>query len=94
MAIYAVQYLYSEEKTVMDGLRPTHRAYLTQLLEAGQLLASGPLVDRNAALLIFKAESPEEVASLLDNDPFELAGFIGERIIEEWNPIFGPWGAK
>lgn len=92
MAIYAVQYLYTEEKTVMDGLRADHRAFLRDLLDKGIMLASGPLVDRDAALLIFRAESPDEIARLLDNDPFELAGFIGERIIEEWNPVFGPWG--
>jgi len=94
MATFAVQYLYAQEKSDMDGLRPEHRAYLRTLLESGSLLASGPLVDRNAALLIFKADSPEEVAALLDRDPFELAGFIGERVIEEWNPIMGPWSAQ
>jgi len=93
MATFAVQYLYAHDKSDMDGLRPEHRAYLRTLLESGSLLASGPLVDRNAALLIFKADSPEEVAALLDRDPFELAGFIGERVIEEWNPIMGPWSA-
>ena len=62
-----------------------------RLLDRGILLASGPLVDRNAALLIFKAESLTEVATLLDTDPFEIAGFIGERAITQWNPVFGPW---
>jgi uncharacterized protein YciI len=93
MAIYAVQYIYSGEKEVMDGVRTEHRAFLRDLLDRGILLASGPLVDRNAALLIFKAESLTEVAAMLDTDPFEIAGFIGERVIEEWNPIMGPWGA-
>ena len=89
MAIYAVQYLYSEEPQIMDGLRAEHRAYLRELIDQGLLLASGPLVDRNAAMLIFKAESPEAVAQLLDVDPFEIAGFVGERVIEAWNPILG-----
>ena len=89
MAIYAVQYLYAEEPQIMDGLRADHRAYLRDLIDAGQLLASGPLPDRNAALLIFKADGPEVVAGLLDQDPFEIAGYVGERIIEKWNPILG-----
>jgi uncharacterized protein len=89
MAIYAVQYLYSEEPSVMDGIRAEHRAYLSSLVDAGILLASGPLVSRNAALLIFKADNPETVGTLLDVDPFEIAGYVGGRIIEEWNPILG-----
>ncbi|MFM7029843.1 MAG: YciI family protein [Micrococcales bacterium] len=94
MATFVVQYLYSQEKSDMDGLRAEHRAYLRTLLDSGSLLASGPLVDRNGALLIFSADSPEDVALQLDSDPFEMAGFIGERIIEEWNPIMGPWSAQ
>jgi len=73
----------------MDGIRAEHRVFLRSLIDAGILLASGPLVDRNAALLIFKADAPEDISALLDQDPFEIAGFIGERIIEEWNPILG-----
>jgi len=30
---------------------------------------------------------------LLDQDPFEIAGMIGERTLEQWNPIFGPFSA-
>jgi uncharacterized protein len=89
MAIYAVQYMYSEAPEVLDGIRAEHRAFLRSLAEEGILIASGPLVDRNAALLIFKAESPDALAALLDTDPFEVAGFIGERVIEAWNPIIG-----
>jgi uncharacterized protein YciI len=89
MAIYAVQYIYSEAPEVLDGIRADHRAFLRSLAEEGTLIASGPIVDRNAALLIFKSDSVEALASLLDTDPFEIAGFIGERVIEQWNPIIG-----
>lgn len=89
MAIYAVQYIYSEASEIMDGIRADHRSFLRDLIDRGLLLASGPLVDRNAALLIFKADGPEVVAGLLDQDPFEFAGFVGERIIEQWNPLLG-----
>ena len=89
MAIYAVQYLYSAEPSVMDGIRAEHRAYFKSLVDAGILLASGPLLSRNAALLIFNADSPATIETLLDVDPFEIAGYIGGRIIEEWNPLLG-----
>jgi uncharacterized protein YciI len=49
------------------------------------------MVDRPSALLIFKSESIEELNTLLDSDPFELAGMIGERTIEAWNPVLGPF---
>jgi uncharacterized protein YciI len=91
MAVFAVQYFYSADADTLNGLRPVHRAWLADLLEQGVMLASGPMVDYPGALLIFKAESAESLAALLDQDPFDIAGFIGERTIGEWNPVFGPF---
>jgi uncharacterized protein YciI len=51
------------------------------------------MVDRPSALLVWSAESIEELNALLDQDPFEISGMIGERTIEQWNPIFGPFSA-
>ncbi len=91
MAVFVVTYGYSAEPIDLNMVRPEHRVWLNQQLEAGSLLASGPMVDRQAALLIWRAESIEELNQLLDQDPFEIAGMIGERTIEAWNPIFGPF---
>ena len=93
MAIFAVTYAYSASEAELAEIRPTHREFFKNLLEKQILLASGPMVDRPGALLIVRAESVEKVAELLDQDPFDFAGYIGERAIAEWNPIFGPWSA-
>ena len=84
-------YTFSAEPDEVNQIRPTHREWLAELLAEGSLLASGPMVDRPAALLIFKAESIEQLNALLDQDPYEIAGVIGERTIEAWNPVFGPF---
>lgn len=91
MNTYAVNYFYSADETSLAELRPIHRAWLKVQYEQGVLLASGPLVDNPGALLILKANTVEELAALLDNDPFDIAGFIGERVITQWNPVIGPW---
>jgi uncharacterized protein YciI len=93
MAIFAVTYAYSASEEELAEIRPTHRAFFKELLEKQILLASGPMVDRPGALLIVRAGSVEEVSELLDQDPFDIAGYIGERAIAEWNPVFGPWSA-
>ncbi len=94
MATFAVTYSYGVDNDALNEVRPIHREYLGRLLEEGVLLASGPFVDAEGALLIVSAGSVEEVAHLLDNDPFDIAGFISERAITQWNPVFGPWSAK
>jgi uncharacterized protein YciI len=93
MPIFAVTYLYTAPAIQIDEIRPIHRAWLSDLLEKNVLLASGPMVDTPEALLIFRSESAEELAKLLDNDPFDIAGCIGSRTIQSWNPVFGPFSA-
>lgn len=94
MPVFAVSYLYNAPAQQLDEIRPIHRQWLASLLESGQLLASGPMVDNPEALLIFSAESSSELAALLDNDPFDVAGFIGTRSIQQWNPVFGPFSSS
>ena len=93
MPIFAVTYAYSASEAELAEIRPTHREFFKELLEQQTLLASGPMVDRPGALLIVRADSVEQVAEILDQDPFDIAGYIGERAIAEWNPVFGPWSA-
>jgi uncharacterized protein YciI len=91
MSIYAVKYFYEATPEHMAEVRPLHREWLAERLNDGTLLASGPMVDSSSALLIFQYDSLKGLAALLDNDPIDIAGCIGERVIEEWNPLFGPW---
>lgn len=91
MPTFAVQYHYVATDEHLAEVRPLHREWLAQQLAEGHLLASGPMVDSPAALLIWKFDSLKGLAELLDLDPFDIAGCIGERVIEEWNPVFGPW---
>lgn len=91
MGIFAVTYQYEAPADQLAEIRPIHRQWLTEQLAAGSLLASGPMVNTPGALLIWRSESLEDLAKLLDNDPFDISGCIGERAITEWNPIFGPW---
>jgi uncharacterized protein YciI len=93
MPIFAVTYLYTAPASQIDEIRPIHRIWLSKLLEENLLLASGPMVDTPEALLIFRSESAEDLAKLLDNDPFDIAGCIGSRTIQSWNPVFGPFSS-
>jgi uncharacterized protein YciI len=92
--VFAVSYLYAATPEQLDQIRPIHRQFLAGLLESGQLLASGPMIDNPEALLIFRADSAEQLSAILDNDPFDIAGFIGSRSIQRWNPVFGPFSAS
>ena len=93
MPVFAVTYTYAATPEQLSEIRPIHRQWLAGLLDTGQLLASGPMIDNPEALLIFSSDSATELATLLDNDPFDIAGFIGSRSIQQWNPVFGPFSS-
>jgi len=91
MPIYAVTYTYNASDEHLAEIRPLHRAWLKERFDEGKLFASGPMVDSANELLIWNAENAKDLAELLDNDPFDIAGVISERDIQEWNPVLGPW---
>lgn len=93
MPTYCVQYAYDEAtSTRRDEVRPAHRAFLRSMLDAGALLASGPLTDpADAALLVVRADDARGVASLLDADPFWVEGLVAGRTVRGWDPVIGPW---
>jgi hypothetical protein len=93
MIVFAVNYTYVDDSEAVAAIRPAHREWTAAQLAAGSLLASGPLPDSNGALLIFRADSLSDLAGLLNNDPFDLAGLIDERVIQQWNPVTGPWSS-
>ena len=90
MALHAVIYRYADDAAALDEHRPRHRDHLRKLYESGHLVVSGPFTQgAPGALLIFRADSAEQVAQWLDNDPFKVLGLIVEREIRAWNPAFG-----
>lgn len=90
--IYAVEYTYFDAPEQLNNTRPEHRAFLRSLLDAGSLLASGPLMEQApGALLIVRAADHESVTTLLASDPFAQAELIAKTTVRRWNPVIGPW---
>lgn len=91
--IYAVVYTYDPQKSEeLTRERPGHRAFLRSLFEKGELLASGPLGD-GQALIIVKATTPTKALTLLDPDPLHAQEIIKDREVKEWNPNIGPFAS-
>jgi hypothetical protein len=79
----------------VEAVRPTHRAYLTKLLQEGKLFASGPFDDGSGALIVYEADSAEAAEALLNADPFHAAGVFLKWTLRPWkvlfhNPKLGP----
>lgn len=86
MAVYAVNYVYTDDEAKRDEFRAEHREYLAA---SGIVLLSGPLGEPDGALIVVKSDSAAEVAAVLDRDPFKREGAIAERTIRPYKPVLG-----
>ena len=84
---YAAVVQYGNRERIAE-VRPAHRQYLTQLKQQGKLWASGPFTDDSGALIIYEAESEDEVRRLIENDPFRRAGVFASLELRHWNQVF------
>ena len=93
MAIFAVQYTYSEDTAALDEHRPSHRAFLSRLAEEGVVLLSGPMARQAdgpaAALILLLGEAEEPLLELLREDPFQQLGLVEHVSIARWDPVIG-----
>ncbi|MGV8846922.1 YciI family protein [Tessaracoccus sp.] len=90
MSHFAVHYQYVADASLLDRHRPAHREFLRSLVGSGVVAAGAyPGAAEPSALLIVEAGTEEDVASMLDADPFLLEGAIAARRIQLWNPPIG-----
>lgn len=94
MTTFAVTYVYDDRAEARDTHRPAHRAFLSGLLAAGVLRASGPVSDgeMQGALLVIDAPSAEAAGTILDSDPFATEGLVAARAVAEWSVVLGSVG--
>ena len=89
MAIFAVQYTYTDDAQKVATFRPEHREHLAELHREGTVLLSGPLGDGPGALLVVVADSAEDALARLDGDPFLRERVIVDRVAREWTVVIG-----
>ncbi|WP_227980949.1 YciI family protein [Nocardia spumae] len=90
MPIFAVHYTYSDATTAArDEHRPRHREWLSNLLDQGVVLSSGPYADGSGALILFRAEDAAAMDRLLAADPFARHDLIAAKRFVEWTPVMG-----
>ncbi len=70
-------------KPLNDQPLKSHVDYLVSLHEKGKVSMGGPLADGSGGLVIFTAESQEEVESLLLSDPAIADGILAATV-KKW----------
>lgn len=66
-----------------------HRIFMNGLQAKGQARLGGPLEERGDVLLIFRAESREDVEHILADDPWTRSGILRTTRISGWDVRIG-----
>jgi uncharacterized protein YciI len=89
---YAAIIEYTTDTAKIAATRPAHREYLKTLLESGRLAISGPFADDRGGILVYEANSVQEVEEMLRDDPFTKAGVFEKVQIREWRVVMANSG--
>lgn len=82
MKVFLLLSRYIKPLEDVDGLLPEHRAFLDRHYAAGHFILSGPLEPRTGGAILAVAATRDEVAAILDEDPFVRDGVSEYDIIE------------
>lgn len=95
MKHYIILIHYKVPFEQFESIVPIHREHLQRGVDAGIVLLSGPRVPRKGGVIIAKAESPDVIHNLIEDDPYKVNG-VAEYEIIEFSPgrrqsFLSPW---
>lgn len=67
---------YTQPIEVVDQTRPAHVAWLNEEVAAGRILLAGRVESMTGAVLVTGDLSEEELAELIERDPYTKAGLV------------------
>lgn len=84
---------YKADEATLAEHNAEHREYLAPYKEGGKIVMAGPFYppgsdDRSGGLILFNAESAQEVTDIMAGDPFNTRGFYDLELLE-WRTTLG-----
>lgn len=61
-----------------------HAAFMDALYDKGMVLLGGPFADSTGSMVIWEAESEQELADLIARDPFLTHGIFALGSLKQW----------
>lgn len=86
MKHFVVEIIYRAPIERVNEIVGKHREFLQKGYDEGMFLASGPQVPKIGGIIIARANSMEELARYLQNDPYQLENVAHYQYIE-FNPV-------
>lgn len=84
--MFIIELTYQTPLNEVDKFMQAHREFLEYYYKQGLLLASGPIKPREGEIIIATTNDRAQLETLLQQDPFTLAG-ISHYQITEFTPL-------
>jgi uncharacterized protein YciI len=91
MALFAVIWSYTTDASVKEAAHADHLVFVKDAAAKGVLQEAGAWADGAGALLVFKADSEDDLQALLAEDPYVTQGVVVDQSIYQWKPVIGPF---
>lgn len=78
---------YTPDNAKVQQVRPAHREYLKGLQQQGNFVIGGPFGGDIGALIIYNADTEEQVEKLIREDPFCKGGVFVSWKIRPWKIV-------
>lgn len=78
---------YTSDSEKISRARPVHRDYLQGLKRNGNVAIAGPFLDDSGGILVYEAETAEEVDKMIRDDPFFKEGVFVSWVLRAWKPV-------
>jgi uncharacterized protein len=86
MSFFVLEYRYAD-LDARARVRPDHLAYAKTLHDNGTVVLAGPIGDGSGAMMVLKADSEQEAAQVVANDPYTAAGVGVDHVLRPWNVV-------
>ena len=74
-----------------QAFRDVHLGYAREAVKRGELVLGGALAHpADAAILLFRGESPSVAEAFAVNDPYVMNGVVRNWRVREWTTVVGP----
>jgi uncharacterized protein len=83
MSWYLVELHYVPDK--VDQVRQVHREYMAALVQQGRIGFAGRFADNTGGLFLYRADSEEDLAALMDADPYYTQGATSHRTVRAFD---------
>ena len=81
-AIFVIELTYTASLAAIDAHMKAHVAFLKKYYASGHFLVSGRKIPRDGGIILAVGRSREEIAAIIEEDPFHAHGLADFRIIQ------------